>query len=158
MNLAIIPAEHRILLIPQLKAPTSLGLAVVLLVSLAASGCDSSSKEAEPPDFGNNPASVVTAHPIVGTWQTSGTHERLGEVEIVMTLEADGTLRMVVELPSGGSVSFPGSWEVADESLVLRGAFFADEVSEVSWALSESGSLILADSTGSTQDWSPVET
>ena len=54
-------------------------------------------------------------------------------------------------------MSFPGSWEVADQSLVLRGAFFTDEISEVSWALTASGSLILTDSTGSTQDWSPVE-
>ena len=141
----------------QRKPSTSLGLAVMLLVSLAASGCASSSKEPEPPDSGNNPEPVVAAHPVVGTWQTSGTHERLGEVEIVMTLEADGTLRMVVELTSGGSVSFPGSWEVADQSLVLRGAFFTDEQSEVTWALTASGSLILTDSTGSTQDWSPAE-
>ncbi len=138
------------------KPSTSLGLAVMLLVSLAASGCDSSSKEPEL-DLGNNPEPVVAAHPLVGTWQTSGTHERLGEVEIVMTLEADGTLRMVVELSSGGSVSFPGSWEVEDESLVLRGAFFAGAVSEVSWALTASGSLLLTDSTGSTQNWSPAE-
>ena len=74
---------------------------VLLLVSLAASGCDSSSKEPEPPDLGNNPEPVVTAHLVVGTWQTFGTHERLGEVEIVRTLEADGTLRMVVGLPAG---------------------------------------------------------
>ena len=107
--------------------------------------------------MGNNPEPVVAVHPVVGTWRTSGTHERLGEVEIVMTLEADGILRMVIELPGGGNVSFPGSWEAEDQSLVLRGAFFADEMGEVSWALSGSGSLILTDSTGSTQDWSPVE-
>ena len=130
---------------------------VLLLVSLAASGCDSSSKKPDPPDLGNNPEPVVAVHPVVGTWRTSGTHERLGEVEIVMTLEADGSLRMVVELTGGGSVSFPGSWEAEDRSLVLRGAFFADEMSAVSWALTASGSLILTDSTGSTQDWSPVE-
>ena len=107
--------------------------------------------------MGNNPEPVVAPHPVVGTWQTSGIHERFGEVEIEMTLETDGTLRMVVELASGGSVSFPGSWEAEDRSLVLRGAFFADEMSAVTWALTASGSLILTDSTGSTQDWSPVE-
>ena len=142
----------------QRKPSTFFALAVMLLLfSLATSGCNSSSKTSEPPDLGNNPEPVVATHPLVGTWQTSGTHERLGEVEIVMTLEADGTLRMVVELTSGGSVSFPGSWEVVDQSLVLRGVFFADEISEVSWALTASGSLLLTDSTGSTQNWSPAE-
>ena len=141
---------------PQRNLATSLAF-ILLLASLAISGCKSSSKEPEPPDLGNNPEPATVAHPVVGAWQTSGTHERLGEVEIVMTLEADGTLSMVVELPSGGMLSFPGLWEVEDQALVLRGAFFAGEVSTVSWALAESGSLILTDSTGSTQDWSPVE-
>ena len=143
---------------PQRTPPTARAPSLILLLAaLAASGCDSTSKEPAAPDLATSPEPGAGAHPLVGSWQTTGPHERLGEVDIVMTLEEDGTLRLLVGLPSGGSVSFPGTWEAEEQSLVLRGAFFTDEMSTVSWELTGSGSLILTDSTGATQDWSPVK-
>jgi hypothetical protein len=135
--------------------PIWIGTLILLVAWLAGDGCDSGSPASEP-DLGNNPEPVVNAHPLVGTWQTSGTHERLGEVAIEMTLEEDGSLRMVVELTSGGSLSFPGTWEVDGQTLILRGAFFApDEMSEVSWSLTEDGHLLLVDAAGASQEWRP---
>ena len=126
---------------------------IVLLICLAGSGCESDSVDPEA-DLGTNAEPVVSAPPVVGTWQTAGTHERLGQVETSMTLEANGTLRMVVELTSGGSLSFPGTWEVDGQTLVLRGAFFApDETSEVSWAFTEDGHLLLMDAADASQEW-----
>lgn len=93
-----------------------------------------------------------------GTWRTTGVDELLGEVEVLLTLEEDGGLHMVLLLSGGGQRSFPGSWEVNGDELVLRGIYFEpDEESRVRWEIREDGFLVLEEETGKQQEWERVE-
>lgn len=92
-------------------------------------------------------------HPLVGTWQTRGIDPALGEVEAVLLLEEDGSLRMTLLLAGGGQRSFPGSWELVEGELVLKGAYFgADGESRVRWSIRDDGALVLEEE-GERQVW-----
>ncbi len=130
--------------------------ATLLLLILTAIACGSNSQRKEP-DRATDPELEIE-HPLVGIWNAAGTHKRLGEVEIVMTLESDGSLRMVITLPSGGNLSFPGTWETNDRNLILRAAFFAPtEISKATWLVDGSGAVILTDANGTEQKWTAVQ-
>jgi len=92
-------------------------------------------------------------HPLVGTWRTNGTDPDLGEVEVLLLLEADGSLRMTLLLTGGGQRSFPGSWELVEGELVLKGAYFRpDGESRVRWSIRDDGALVLEEE-GREQVW-----
>lgn len=92
-------------------------------------------------------------HPLVGTWRTNGTDPVLGEVEVLLLLEADGSLRMTLLLAGGGQRSFPGSWQLAEGELVLKGAYFEpDGESRVRWSIRDDGALVLEEE-GREQVW-----
>ena len=117
------------------------------------------------PGCGGDDKAVVdeeTTHPsgpaalLVGTWSTSAVHDEHGEVEARLTLRADGSLTMVAELPGGGRLTFPGTWEVEGAELVLRGAYFQPEgVARARYAVTVDGTLLLEDESGQTEEWSP---
>ena len=91
--------------------------------------------------------------PVVGVWTTGGVDETFGEVEVEMALAADGSLSVTVVLDSGVRRSFPGTWELESEELVLRGEYFppAGE-SRVRWKMKEVV-LVLEDIDGRMQEW-----
>ena len=114
--------------------------------------CVGCGDEAQPLASGDaefaDPASGLT-----GVWTTNGVDETFGAVEVEMALEVDGRLRMVLLLASGGSRSFPGTWELDADELVLRGVYFApDGESRVRWTL-EDAVLVLEDAAGQRQQW-----
>ena len=84
--------------------------------------------------------------------------EALGSVRVRLRLEGDGTLAMTLFMASSGQRSFPGSWELLDDVLILRGVYFApDGESRVNWRLREDGVLLLRDVGGVEQEWQRVE-
>jgi hypothetical protein len=92
-------------------------------------------------------------HPLVGTWRTHGTDPDLGEVEVLLLLETDGSLRMTLLLAGGGQRSFPGGWELTEGELVLKGAYFGSEgESRVRWSIRDDGTLVL-EQEGGEQVW-----
>lgn len=127
---------------------------VLLQVQLLCAGCAEDAK----PMISDPPAEPIAVVPnLVGVWTTRGVDETLGEVEVEMTLEAEGRLSMVLLLASGGRRSFPGSWEIAADELVLRGAYFVpDGESRVRWRL-EGMQLVLEDASGQQQQWQRKE-
>ena len=79
---------------------------------------------------------VDPAPGLTGVWTTSGIDETFGAVEVEMALEADGSLSMVLLLASGGRRTFPRTWELDADELVLRGAYFTpDGESRVRWRM-----------------------
>jgi len=120
-----------------------LGVALALLA-----GCGSGDGEG---DRGVEPA---PAEALIGTWRTEGLDETLGEVEVLMRLEADGRLTMTVLMAGGGQQNFPGTWAVEGGELVLKGAYFAPAgESRVRWSIGEDGYLVLEDEGGRRQEW-----
>ncbi len=94
---------------------------------------------------------------LIGTWSTSAVHDEYGEVEARLTLRADGSLTMVAVLGGGGRLTFPGTWEVEGEELILRGAYFGpDEVARARYTIAGDGALVLEDDSGQIQEWSPA--
>ena len=79
--------------------------------------------------------------------------ETFGEVEVEMALAADGSLSVTLVLDSGVRRSFPGTWELESEELVLRGEYFAPAgESRVRWKMEEVV-LVLEDIDGRMQEW-----
>lgn len=104
------------------------------------------SDEGQPPALG-----------LEGAWTTRGVDATFGEVEVEMSLMADGRLSMVLLLANGGRRSFPGTWEVDGEDLVLRGAYFEpDGESRVRFSL-EDELLVLEDAKGQRQEWQRIK-
>jgi hypothetical protein len=61
---------------------------------------------------------------------------------------------MTLFMESGGQRSFPGSWELIDDVLILRGFYFVpDGESRVNWSLREDGVLLVRDVDGVEQEW-----
>ncbi len=117
---------------------------MVLLFGL---GCGERSQEPEL----NNASEDEPA--LTGVWTTHGVDQTLGEVEVSMELKPDGSLSMVMVLASGGRRSFPGTWKLDTEELVLRGAYFTpDGESRVRWVLKGSV-LVLENSVGQREEW-----
>ncbi len=92
---------------------------------------------------------------LLGTWVTEGVDEVLGPVRVHMRLEADGVLAMTLFLEGNGQRSFPGTWSLEEEELVLRGAYFgAAGERRVRWRW-QGDNLVLEDSDGAVQVWTP---
>ena len=90
---------------------------------------------------------------LVGLWVTQGLDPELGEVHVAMTLYADGRLNIVQELSTGTRFSFPGTWELDGDKLILKGIYFApDGQSQVRYKITSEG-LALEDEAGSIQIW-----
>ena len=92
---------------------------------------------------------------VVGVWTTRGIDETFGAVEVEMVLAADGSLNMTLIIDGGARRSFPGSWALETDELVLRGAYFAPAgESRVRWETEEEGTVLaLEDSVGRVQEW-----
>lgn len=92
---------------------------------------------------------------VVGVWTTRGIDETFGAVEVEMVLAADGSLNMTLVIDGGARRSFPGSWALETDELVLRGAYFAPAgESRVRWETEEEGTVLaLEDSDGRVQEW-----
>jgi len=94
-----------------------------------------------------------SAPAVVGVWITRGVDETFGEVEVEMALAADGSLNMTLVLDGGARRSFPGTWALEADELVLRGAYFAAAgESRVRWKMEET-MLVLEDADGRVQEW-----
>ena len=93
-----------------------------------------------------------------GTWTAAGEYGDLGEVEVWLTLEEDGSLSVVVVLDDGGRLSFPGTWELQDDLLVLRGVYFQPSgEARVRYSIRDDGTLVLEDEAGATEEWKQKE-
>ena len=93
-----------------------------------------------------------------GTWTATGEYGDLGEVEVWLTLEEDGSLSVVVVLDDGGRLSFPGTWELQDDLLVLRGVYFQPSgEARVRYSIRDDGTLVLEDEAGATEEWKQKE-
>ena len=92
---------------------------------------------------------------VVGVWTTRGIDETFGAVEVEMVLAADSSLNMTLVIDGGARRSFPGSWALETDELVLRGAYFSPAgESRVLWKTEEEGTvLVLEDSDGRVQEW-----
>ena len=88
---------------------------------------------------------------LLGQWTSSGSDPLYGPVEVLMSFDAGGALRLVLLLEGGGRLSFPGSWHLEGEELVLQGTYF-EEGSRVRWGL-EGDLLRLEDADGRVQQW-----
>lgn len=86
-----------------------------------------------------------------GQWASRGSDPLYGPVEVLMSFDAGGILRLVLLLEGGGRLSFPGSWHLEGEELVLQGTYF-EEDSRVRWGL-EGDLLRLEDADGRVQEW-----
>ena len=94
---------------------------------------------------------------LIATWTTSAVHAELGEVEVLLTLREDGSLSMVMVTGAGGRLTFPGTWELQGESLVLRGSYFEpDGENRTRYTIRDDGVLLLEDDTGETEEWSRI--
>jgi hypothetical protein len=124
---------------------------MVLVVALLTWGCGD--KKVQAPEVENGPETVL-----IGTWETEGVDAVLGPVIVRMHLRQEGILAMNLVLDGGGQRSFPGTWSVAGEELVLRGAYFgADGESRVDWSVDGRGVLVLRDGSGAEQEWVRLE-
>lgn len=88
---------------------------------------------------------------LLGQWASSGSDPLYGPVEVLMNFDAGGTLRLVLLLEGGGRLSFPGSWHIEGEELVLQGTYF-EEGSRLRWGF-EGHLLRLEDAEGRVQEW-----
>ena len=90
----------------------------------------------------------------LGTWETEGVDPVLGPVRVRMRIEQEGLLIMTIFMETGGQRSFPGTWLVEGNQLVLSGAYFGeDEEQRVQWQVENGGRLILGDEQGLQQVW-----
>jgi len=127
-----------------------MGRWVMVVAVLLLGGC--SDKKVVDPEEGD--ASLA----LVGIWETEGVDEALGPVLVRMRLQEGGSLAMALVLEGGGQRSFPGTWSVDGDELVLRGAYFgANEESRVDWRIDAQGVLILRDEEGAEQEWLRLE-
>ncbi len=123
-----------------------MGLWLAVAAALLVGGCGDK-KTVEPIEDGPEVA-------LLGTWETRGVDATLGPVLVHMHLREQGNLAMTLVLEGGAQRSFPGTWFVAGEELVLRGVYFgAGEESRVRWNIDEQGALILRDDSGAEQEW-----
>jgi len=92
---------------------------------------------------------------ILGTWTTEGEDIDYGSVLVEMRLMDSGRLTMILFIEGGSQRSFPGSWLIDEDELVLSGRYFGTEgESRVSWQINDEGVLLLRDESGSEQNWS----
>ena len=118
--------------------------ALVLLFGL---GCGERPQEPELNNVSENEPALT------GIWTTHGVDQILGAIEVSMELKPDGSLSMVMVLASGGRRSFPGTWILDSEVLVLRGAYFTPGgESRVRWII-EGSVLVLENSVGQREEW-----
>ncbi len=117
-------------------------------LALAAAGCGQGDKGVQPEGEQSKSAALV------GFWFTRGDEPDLGaQVDVLLELQAAGRLRVTVTQPGGASLSFPGTWALTDESLLLRGVWFKPD-GEVEVACEVRGTaLILTAADGSAQTW-----
>jgi hypothetical protein len=121
---------------------------VLLCALVALIGCGAEEKGPVESAEGDRPEDAL-----VGEWETQGVDEALGPVRVVMRLEADGILNMTLYMESGGQRSFPGTWLLEDEQLVLRGVYFgASGQQRVRWQI-EGMQLVLENASGAQQEW-----
>lgn len=90
---------------------------------------------------------------LLGDWYTQGEDPDLGIVQIHMEFRAAGELR-VSTTPVGGPIwSFPGTWTLDDDRLVLRGSGFKpDGEVEVGCQIRDQ-QLLLTSADGSVQTY-----
>jgi hypothetical protein len=123
-------------------------MAVIALVLTACGGQDKGSGPTEPDgDTGRD-------SPLVGTWHTTGEDPALGgPVDVLLEIQAAGTLRVTVTQSAGASLSFPGTWALVENVLQLRGAWFQpDGGVDVRWDVN-GDVLILIAADGNSQNW-----
>lgn len=107
---------------------------------------------------GDDPDGVVDPPPsdeerLLGSWRTEGVDAVFGPVVAVMTLEADGSLRIALLLDGGAQRTYPGTWQLEGDQLVLRGPWFGETGERrVLWALRDDGMLELEED-GRKQEW-----
>jgi hypothetical protein len=120
---------------------------IVIFATLLLGGC--SGDKVVSPEEVHDPAAAL-----VGTWETNGVDEVLGPVVVRMRLQEGGILAMTQVPEGGGQRSFPGTWSIEEDELVLRGFYFgAAEESRVRWLIDAQGGLILEDENGGQQEW-----
>tara|TARA_B100000579_G_C22759560_1_gene818242 strand:+ start:863 stop:1252 length:390 start_codon:yes stop_codon:yes gene_type:complete len=91
---------------------------------------------------------------IAGVWTTEGEDKDYGHVVVEMRLMDSGGLKMILFTESGSQRSFPGSWLIEENELVLKGRYFGSQGEErVVWKLIDEDVLILRDEFGSEQKW-----
>ena len=91
---------------------------------------------------------------IAGVWTTEGEDKDYGHVVVEMRLMDSGGLTMILFTESGSQRSFPGSWLIEENELVLKGRYFGSQGEErVVWKLIDEDVLILRDEFGSEQKW-----
>ena len=91
---------------------------------------------------------------IAGVWTTEGEDKDYGPVIVEMRLMDSGSLTMILFTEGGSQRSFPGSWLIEQDELVLKGRYFGSEGEErVIWKLIDEGVLLLRDEFGSEQKW-----
>ena len=91
---------------------------------------------------------------IAGVWTTEGEDKDYGHVVVEMRLMDSGGLTMILFTEGGSQRSFPGSWLIEDNELVLKGRYFGSQGEErVVWKLIDEDVLILQDEFGSEQKW-----
>jgi hypothetical protein len=128
-------------------------LMVCVALLLAACGGSGDKKAMEPEE------PVVVGAELLGQWSSSGIEPQLGPVDVLLSLEEEGQLRLTLLLEGGGRLSFPGTWSLVGEELHLFGEYFAPQgSSRVRWTL-DGDRLLLEDDQGQVQEWrrSPVQ-
>ena len=91
---------------------------------------------------------------LIGTWTSTNVDRNQEELEFVMTLEEDGRLSMAEKRDAGGQLSFPGTWALEGDLLVLRGAYFEpDGEARVKYSLPDGNTLVLEDESGAQGVW-----
>ena len=91
---------------------------------------------------------------LIGTWASTNVDQNQEELEFVLTLEEDGRLSMAEKRGTGGQLSFPGTWALEGDLLVLRGAYFEpDGEARVKYSLPDGNTLVLEDESGAQGVW-----
>lgn len=127
-----------------------IGLCCALLILVCGCGSEGGDKGLDGAGDTQEPLPEAQAV-LLGEWVSEGSDPQYGPVDVLMRFEAGGDLSLVLLLEGGGRLSFPGSWRLEGEVLVLQGAYFEGE-SRVRWSIA-AGRLLLEASDGRVQEW-----
>ena len=128
-------------------------LCIMLGQAASGAGCDDGAAGTGPEDsVPSGPTAAEQA--LIGTWTSTNVDRNQEELEFVMTLEEDGRLSMAEKRDAGGQLSFPGTWALEGDLLVLRGAYFEpDGEVRVKYSLPDGNTLVLEDESGAQGVW-----
>jgi hypothetical protein len=117
--------------------------AILLLCTFACGGMDALAPE----------QAVRPEDALVGTWETQG-WIGAGCGAGAHALRGRRGIGYDVVYGERRAASFPGSWELIDDVLILRGFYSVpDGESRVNWSLREDGVLLVRDVDGVEQEW-----